>query len=308
MSALRLARAFTGRDKIIKFAGGYHGHSDGLLVKAGSGLATLGTPDSAGVTTELRAAIPWWRLITTLNAVEQLFERYPAEDCRRHRGAGGRQHGRGPAQPGFLEGLRESPASYGALLIFDEVITGFRVAYGGAQALFGVTPDLTTLGKIIGGGLRWGPMAAAGKSCRLVAPLGPVYQAGTLSGNPLAMAAGIATIKSLRDPEVYRRLEEKSSALKNGIAEAAAEASAKVSIARAGSLLTVFFTSDAPQDYQSAQKSDMAISRIVSRTTIYRDLLAAVTVRGRLCVFSSFRQGHPADNPGVPAGIYFAAQ
>jgi glutamate-1-semialdehyde 2,1-aminomutase len=258
MSALRLARAFSGRSMVIKFAGGYHGHSDSMLVKAGSGLATLGNPDSAGVT----ASCAQDTLVAPYNdieAVKQIFERYPAEIAAVIVEPVAANMGLVPPRPGFLTGLRELTQKYGALLIFDEVITGFRVAYGGAQSLFGVTPDLTTLGKIIGGGL---PVGAYGGRCeimQLVAPLGPVYQAGTLSGNPLAMAAGSATIQSLRDPEVYRRLEEKSSALEKGIAGAAAESGVKVSLARVGSLLTVFFTSDAPQDYRSAQQADTAM-------------------------------------------------
>ncbi len=257
MSALRLARAFTGRDKIIKFAGGYHGHSDGMLVKAGSGLATLGTPDSAGVTRGCAQDT----MVAPYNdhgAVAQLFERYPAEIAAVIVEPVAANMGVVQPQPGFLAGLRETTHQYGALLIFDEVITGFRAAYGGAQALYSVRPDLTTLGKVIGGGLPVGAYGGRREIMQLVAPLGSMYQAGTLAGNPLAMAAGIATIEALHDPALYRRLEENSSALEKGIAQVAAEVGAKVSISRVGSLLTVFFMSTVPLDYQSVQGADTA--------------------------------------------------
>ena len=257
MSALRLARAFTGRDRIIKFAGGYHGHSDGMLVKAGSGLATLGAPNSAGVTVSCAQDT----MVASYNdqgAVKQLFERYPAEVAAVIVEPVAANMGVVPPQPGFLARLRELTRQYGALLIFDEVITGFRVAYGGAQTLYGITPDLTTLGKVIGGGLPVGAYGGRRDIMQLVAPLGPMYQAGTLSGNHLAMAAGIATIEALHDPALYRRLEEHSSDLEKDIAMAAAEAGTKISIARVGSLLTVFFTGNAPQDYQSALGADTA--------------------------------------------------
>ncbi|RJO62889.1 MAG: glutamate-1-semialdehyde-2,1-aminomutase [Dehalococcoidia bacterium] len=270
MSALRLARAFTGRDRIIKFAGGYHGHSDGMLVKAGSGLATLGTPDSAGVT----ASCAQDTMVASYNdqgAVKQLFERYPAEIAAVIVEPVAANMGVVPPQPGFLAGLRELTRQYGALLIFDEVITGFRVAYGGAQALYGITPDMTTLGKVIGGGLPVGAYGGRREIMQLVAPLGPVYQAGTLSGNPLAMAAGIATIEALHDPALYHRLEDNSTSLEKGIAEAAADEGAKVSIARVGSLLTVFCMSNAPQDYQSVQGAD---------TTQFARLFHALLARG----------------------------
>ena len=257
MSALRLARAFSGRSMIIKFAGGYHGHSDSMLVKAGSGLATLGNPDSAGVTTSCAQDT----LVAPYNdteAVKQIFKRYPTEIAAVIVEPVAANMGVVSPRPGFLAGLRELTRQYGALLIFDEVITGFRVAYGGAQALYGVKPDLTTLGKIIGGGLPVGAYGGRREIMQLVAPLGPMYQAGTLSGNPLAMAAGIATIEALRDPTLYRRLEDNSTALEKGIAEAAADEGAKVSIARVGSLLTVFCMSNAPQDYQLVQGADTA--------------------------------------------------
>ena len=255
MSALRLARAFTGRDRIIKFAGGYHGHSDGMLVKAGSGLATLGNPDSAGVTTSC-AQDTMVAPYNDLAAVTQLFERYPAEIAAVIVEPVAANMGVVPPQPGFLAGLREVTRRYGALLIFDEVITGFRVDYGGAQALYSIKPDLTTLGKIIGGGLPVGAYGGRREIMQLVAPLGPMYQAGTLSGNPLAMAAGIATLEALRDATLYLRLEKQAAELEKGIAGAAAEAGAQVSISRVGSLLTVFFMSTVPLDYQSVQGAD----------------------------------------------------
>ena len=243
MSAIRLARGFTGRDKVIKLAGGYHGHADGLLVRAGSGAAGIGQPTSAGVTAATAAdtlVAPY----DDLPAVERLLEG--------HRGAVAAlivepvAANTGVVRPadGYLTGLRRLTAEHGTLLIFDEVITGFRVARGGAQALFGVTPDLTVLGKIIGGGLPVGAYGGRADVMALVAPDGPVYQAGTLSGNPLAMAAGLATLRGLTD-EVYHRVEAYGAALAAGLAEAARTAGATVRIARVASLLTVFFDDDA---------------------------------------------------------------
>ena len=211
MSAVRLARGFTGRDKIVKFAGCYHGHSDGLLARAGSGVATLGLPDSPGVPsgyTQSTLVTPY----NDLDAVKRLFEHHPdiaaviVEPVAANMGVV-------LPHSGFLEGLRELARSSGALLIFDEVITGFRVAYGGAQELYGVTPDLTCLGKVIGGGLPVGAYGGRAEIMRMVAPEGPVYQAGTLSGNPLAMTAGIETLNVLRQGDVFAELERKAARL-----------------------------------------------------------------------------------------------
>jgi len=258
MSALRLARAFTERDKIVKFAGGYHGHADGLLARGGSGLATLGIPDSPGVP----ASYARNTLIAPYNnagAVAKLFERYPEEIAAVIVEPVAANMGVVAPQPGFLTGLRDLTTKFGALLIFDEVITGFRLAYGSAQALYGVTPDLTCLGKIIGGGLPVGAYGGRRQIMEMVAPLGPVYQAGTLSGNPLVMTAGIETLKVLSQPGVYQQLEAKSSALAEGIAKAAAEAGINLYIGRAASLLTVFFTGKAVIDYESARQADTGL-------------------------------------------------
>lgn len=254
MSALRLARAFTSRDKIIKFAGGYHGHSDGLLVKAGSGATTLGVPDSPGVPrgyAENTIIAPY----NDLNAVEQLFIRYSdiaaviIEPVAANMGVV-------PPLPGFLEGLRNLTRERGALLVFDEVITGFRLAYGGAQELYGVMPDLTCLGKVIGGGLPVGAYGGRGDIMKLVAPSGPVYQAGTLSGNPLAMTAGIETLRLLKHSNGYSELERKASNLEKGITEAASCYGVPLQVSRVGSIMTVFFTSEPVHDYESAKHAN----------------------------------------------------
>ena len=258
MTALRLARAFTGRDKIVKFAGGYHGHADGLLSKAGSGLATLGIPDSPGVPLSYAQNT----LVAPYNnteAVEQLFQRYPKEIAAIIVEPVAANMGVVPPQPGFLASLRRLTSEFGALLIFDEVITGFRVAYGGAQALYGITPDLTCLGKIIGGGLPVGAYGGRREIMEMMAPVGPVYQAGTLSGNPLAMTAGIETIKILRQPGVYEQLEKRALTLTKGITEAMSGAGIGLHIARVASLLTVFFTSQPVVDYESAKQADTTL-------------------------------------------------
>jgi glutamate-1-semialdehyde 2,1-aminomutase len=257
MSAIRLARGATGRDLIIKFDGCYHGHADSLLVKAGSGGATFGIPDSAGVPAALAAltlALPF----NDLDAVRRAFETRKGEVAAVLVEPVAGNMGVVPPAPGFLAGLRDLCTRHGALLVFDEVITGFRVAHGGAQALYGVRADLTCLGKIIGGGL---PVGAYGGSRELmgnVAPLGPVYQAGTLSGNPLAVAAGLATLRALEDAAVYERLERLGARFARGIVEAAAAAGIPVTVNRVGSMLTTFFTEGAVTDYASAKRADTA--------------------------------------------------
>ncbi len=258
MSALRLARGFSKRDKIIKFAGGYHGHADGLLIKAGSGVATLGIPDSPGVP----ASYAMNTLVAPYNdlvAVEELFRAYPIQIAAVIVEPVAANMGVVTPAAGFLAGLREQTKKSGALLIFDEVISGFRLAYGGAQAVYKITPDLTCLGKIIGGGLPVGAYGGRRDIMSLMAPLGPVYQAGTLSGNPLAVTAGIETLKALKQPGVYKQLEKKATALEDGIVNAASKADISLCISRAGSLLTAFFTPDAVTDYDSAKKSDTAL-------------------------------------------------
>jgi glutamate-1-semialdehyde 2,1-aminomutase len=251
MSAIRVARGFTGRDLTVKFEGCYHGHVDSLLVKAGSGLATLGIADTQGVPkgfTDTTLPLPF----NSVDAVEAAF-----------RAHGGRiasvivepvvgNMGCVPPQSGFLEALREITARHGALLILDEVMTGFRVAYGGAQARFGIRPDMTTLGKVIGGGLPIGAYGGRADIMRSVAPVGPVYQAGTLSGNPLAVAAGLAMLRYLKaHPEVYRELETTSAAI-------AGAAPAGITVNRVGAMFTWFFTDQPVTDWDSAKRADTA--------------------------------------------------
>ena len=258
MTALRLARAYTGRDKIVKFSGGYHGHADGLLVKGGSGLATLGLPSSPGVPDSYAQNT----LVAPYNnaeAVAQLFQSYPEEIAAVIIEPVAANMGVVPPRPGFLDSLHTLTSQSGALLIFDEVISGFRVAYGGAQTLFGITPDLTCLGKVIGGGLPVGAYGGKREIMEMMAPTGPVYQAGTLSGNPLAMTAGIETLKVLSQPDIYERLESAASRLEEGIAGAASSHNFKLSISRFASLLTIFFTDSPAVDYESISGADTAL-------------------------------------------------
>jgi glutamate-1-semialdehyde 2,1-aminomutase len=255
MSALRLARAYTGRNKIIKFSGCYHGHADMLLVQAGSGLATMGLPDSAGVPREVTSDT----LVTSYNdsaAVEELFRAYPGQIAAIIVEPAAANMGLVPPLPGFLEKLRDLCDGYGALLIFDEVMTGFRVALGGMQGRLGIRPDLTCLGKIIGGGLPVGAYGGRRDIMQLVAPLGPVYQAGTLSGNPLAMAAGIATLQELRKPGRYEELEHKGQLLENGIERVLHEEGGAVQFVRVGAIFCLFFTAEHVIDYASAKTAD----------------------------------------------------
>ena len=255
MSALRVARAYTKRDKVIKFAGCYHGHADGLLVEAGSGAATHGVPTSAGVPASY-AAETLVAQYNDLASVERLFQAYPQDAAVVIVEPIAGNMGVVPPAEGFLPGLRELTQQHGALLIFDEVITGFRVAYGGAQSLYGVTPDLTCLGKIIGGGLPVGAYGGRGDIMQVVAPLGSMYQAGTLSGNPLAVAAGITTLQALRRPGVYETLEGRAAQLSQGLEEAARRTERGVTVNRVGSMLTAFFTAGPVTGWDVVSRSD----------------------------------------------------
>jgi glutamate-1-semialdehyde 2,1-aminomutase len=274
MSALRLARAYTGRSKIIKFAGGYHGHADMLLVAAGSGALTLGMPDSPGVPPAATAET----LVAPYNdvaAVRDLFARFPTEIAAVIVEPVAGNMGCVPPAAGFLAGLREVTREYGAVLIFDEVMTGFRVAYGGAQTLYGITPDLTCLGKIVGGGL---PAAAYGGKRELltmIAPSGPVYQAGTLSGNPLAMAAGAAQLEALRQPGAYERLEQLAETLEGGLRAAAQSAGVPLYLTRVGSMFCAFFTEGPVSDETSAKRSDAAAFATYFRAMLERGVYLA---------------------------------
>ena len=255
MSAIRVARAFTNRKYVIKFEGCYHGHSDGLLVKAGSGLATFGLAGSAGVPEE----IAHWTIPLPFNdlaAVEEAFSKYSIACVIVEPVAG--NMGCVPPAAGYLEGLRRITRENGSLLIFDEVMTGFRLALGGAQQVFGIDPDLTCLGKIIGGGLPCAAFGGKAGMMDLLAPLGPVYQAGTLSGNPLAMAAGIATLRYLVDhqAEVYGGLESHTNAVAKGVAGAAREAGVSIETNRVGSMVTWFFNAAPVTDFATAAPSD----------------------------------------------------
>jgi len=259
MSAIRLARAATGRKIIAKFEGCYHGHSDALLVKAGSGVATLGIPGSAGVLeefVEFTLALPY----NNVPAVQAAFEKFKGQiACVIVEPVVGNM-GCVPPKPGYLQALRIITERDGALLIFDEVMTGFRVAFGGASELYNIKPDLTTLGKIIGGGLPVGAYGGPAKLMDMIAPVGPVYQAGTLSGNPLAMAAGIATLCQLKAnrEQFYRQLDEMSGKLVAGVLEAAQQAGVTMTANRVGSMFTFFFTEHQVTDWDSAATCDTA--------------------------------------------------
>jgi glutamate-1-semialdehyde 2,1-aminomutase len=257
MSAVRVARAVTGRSKLIKFAGGYHGHADALLVEAGSGVATLGIPGTPGIT----AGAAGDTLVAGYNAlaeVEAAMTRWPRQIAAVIVEPVAGNMGVVPPAPGFLEGLRRLTRDDGSLLIFDEVITGFRVARGGAQERFGVTPDLTCLGKVLGGGLPIGAYGGRRAIMEQVAPAGPVYQAGTLSGNPLAVAAGLATLDAL-DARAYVQLEEAGARVAGALQSAADAAGIALTMNRVGSMLTSFFTDRVVRDYAGAKQADTAL-------------------------------------------------
>ena len=252
MSALRLARAATDRKKILKFEGGYHGHVDSLLVKAGSGGATFNVPDSAGVPPEVTALT----LVARYNDLEDVRSQMNDEVAAIIVEPVAGNMGCVPPQQGFLQGLREICDEHGALLIFDEVMTGFRVAYGGAQARYDVRPDITTLGKIIGGGMPIGAYGASRKIMELVSPLGPMYQAGTLSGNPVAVASGRATLSVLRNSSIYDDLEERSAEFERGVRTSAEKHAVPMTLNRVGSMWTIFFTEGPVIDFESANRSN----------------------------------------------------
>lgn len=258
MSALRLARGYTNRNKIMKFEGCYHGHADALLIKAGSGVATLGLPDSPGVPEETAThtiTVPY----NDLESAKLAFERYGEELAAVIVEPVAGNMGVVPPLPDFLQGLRDLTSSYGTLLIFDEVMTGFRVGLNSAQGLFGVTPDLTCMGKVIGGGLPVGAYGGKKEIMENIAPTGPIYQAGTLSGNPLAMAAGYTTLKLLGEEGVYEQLERKSARLEEGFAENAREAGIPCTINRVGSMICPFFTEQKVINYETAKSSDLQL-------------------------------------------------
>ncbi|RAP28872.1 Glutamate-1-semialdehyde aminotransferase [Brevibacillus laterosporus] len=256
MSALRLARGYTKRDKIMKFEGCYHGHADSLLIKAGSGVATLGLPDSPGVPETIAVntiTVPY----NDMNSVRLAFEKYGHELAAVIVEPIGGNMGVVPPQPGFLEELRSITEQYGTLLIFDEVMTGFRVARGGAQDLYKIMPDLTTMGKVIGGGLPVGAYGGKREIMQHVAPAGNVYQAGTLSGNPLAMAAGIATLSELSKPGVYEKLDVRSARLAEGLAANATKLGIPHTVNRVGSMVCLFFTDTPVINYETAKTADL---------------------------------------------------
>lgn len=257
MSALRLARGYTGRDKILKFEGSYHGHGDSLLIKAGSGVATLGLPDSPGVPADIAKntlTVPY----NDLAAAKTVFEKYGSELAAVIVEPVAGNMGVVPPKPEFLTGLRELTEKHGTVLIFDEVMTGFRVDYSCAQGYYGVTPDLTTLGKVIGGGLPVGAFAGKRKIMENIAPAGPIYQAGTLSGNPLAMTAGRATLEQLT-PESYAYFQKLGDQLEEGFRAAATKFNIPHTVNRAGSMIGFFFTNEDVVDFESAKTSDLGL-------------------------------------------------
>ena len=281
MSAIRLARAYTGRSKVIKFSGCYHGHADGLLVKAGSGAMTHGIPTSAGVP-EAYAAETLVADYNDIASVESFFQAWPDAIAGVIVEPVAGNMGVVPPAEGFLADLRRVTADHGAMLIFDEVITGFRIAYGGAQTRYGVTPDITCLGKIIGGGLPVGAYGGRREIMEMVAPLGPMYQAGTLSGNPLAVTAGLTTLTQLQEPGAYERLESLAGRLADGLAQAFGQAEVPATLNRVGSMLTGFFTAGPVDSLAQVEQAD---------TEAYGRYFHAMLERGVYLAPSQFEAG-----------------
>jgi glutamate-1-semialdehyde 2,1-aminomutase len=301
MSALRLARASTQRNKIIKFEGCYHGHADLLLVQAGSGVATLGLPDSPGVppATVQDTLVAQFN---NLDSVGTLFEAYPKEVAAVIVEPVAGNMGVVPPSDGFLDGLRQLTLDYGALLIFDEVMTGFRVHLGGAQSLYNIQPDLTTLGKVIGGGLPVGAYGGRADIMQMIAPSGPVYQAGTLSGNPLAMVAGITTLEVLKRPGTWQSLETATSVLTQGIGEAAEAAGIPIWQNRVGTMFATFFTETPVTDWDTAKTSD---------TARFANFFQGILERGVYLAPSQFEAGFMStahDDTAIAATLAAAAE